>query len=129
MKALFISKKGADAACDNASFKTTSYSISLLEPGTNLESQISPARDALLHLLVREDVKTQNTGAVIILPQIALRITAVTSPSSISRPPRSSAATFPVASVSSEGKTTELGSCAKDPELVHDNKARVANCM
>jgi len=129
LKALFNSKKAAGTLSSTSGHETTSQSSSQTEPGTGLESQKTPAKDALLHLLLREDIKTQNTGTVTTLARIVLHATALTSPSSISRHPISSAATPVVESVSSEGRETELGSSVKAPELVYDNIRKSATGM
>lgn len=128
LKALFISKKGAGTVSSTTSYETTSQSISHTEPRIGLESQETPAKDALLHLLLREDRKTQYTGAVTTLARIVLHATALTSLSSISRTARSSAATSAVESVRSEVTGIELGN-TKDPELVHNDETKSADGM
>jgi len=129
MQALFISKKGADAVCSTVGFGRISHSSSETEPEIGVKSQESPAKDALLHLLVRVDVKNQRTGAITTLARTALHATALTSPSSISRPLMSSAANPEIQSASSDGTGTKLGSSAKGPELVYDKIAKLANSM
>lgn len=91
-------------------------------------SQETRAKDALLHLLLKEDMRTQKTGAVTTLARIVLRAIALTSPSSISRTVKRSAATSAVESVQSGATGTELGS-TKYPALVQDNKAKSADGM
>lgn len=129
MQALFISKKGADAVCSTVGFGSISHSSSETEPEIGVKSQESPAKDALLHLLVRVDVKNQRTGAVSTLARTTLHAAALTSPSSVSRPSASSAANSEVQSASSDGTKTKLSSSAKDPELVYDKTAKLANSM
>ncbi len=129
LKALFISKKGAGAVSSTTGLEITSQSRFQTEPRIGLESPETPAEDALLHLLLREDIRTQYTGAVTTLARIVLHSTALTSPSSVSRHPISSAATSVVESVSSAGRGTELGSSVKYPELGYDNKVNSATCM
>jgi hypothetical protein len=129
LKTLFISKKGAGTVSSTTGLETTSQSSSQTEPRIGLESQETPAKDALLHLLLRENMKTQYTGAVTTLARIVLHATALTSPSSISRHPISSAATPVVESVSSAGREIELGSSVKNPELGYDNEVKSAISM
>ena len=93
-----------------------------------MESQETPAKDALLHLLLRDDMKTQYTGAVTTLARMALHATALTSPSSLLKTVKSSTATLAVDSAGSDGRGIELGN-TKDPELVHDNEAKSTDGM
>ncbi len=129
LKTLFHSKKGARTVSSNTGLEITSQSISETEPRIGLESQETPAKDALLHHLLRENIKTKYTGAVTTLARIVLHTTALTSPSSISRHPIPSAATPVLESVSSAGRGIELDRSVRNPELGYDNEVKSAVSM